>query len=121
MRETLLEAFAPNRGATSVTRREAIDALEAYPATGPPSPRFFMKRGHAYQSRASACSRREGLFRQSSTNNPLADEAKPAWFRFVAGDARARKRIRPIPRRGDAGAGAPRLFYDAHKWKEARL
>src|SRR5258707_14481172 len=75
MREALLEAFAPT--AVQVGQaQEAIDALDAYPATTSKSALLY-ERARAYQS-AHQLARAAKDYQAVFYKFPLADEAKPA-------------------------------------------
>jgi len=115
MREQLLEAFAP----TAVLLghpQEAIDALEAYPGTGSKSTLLY-ERGHAYQA-AHQLARAAKDYQTVFYKYPLADEAKPAGSALTQvmhalGKEYAYPGVEVQEQRSQ-------IFYDAHKWKEAR-
>jgi soluble lytic murein transglycosylase len=115
MREALLEAFAP----TAVQlghAQEAIDALDAYPATSSKSTLLF-ERAHAYQA-AHQLPRAAKDYQAVFYKYPLADEAKPAGsaltqLMHALGKEYAYPGVELQEQRAQA-------FYDAHKWKEAR-
>ena len=115
MRETLLEAFAP----TAVLlghAQEAIDALEAYPSTGSKSTLLY-ERGHAYQV-AHQLARAAKDYQTVFYKYPLADEAKPAGSALSqVMHALGKEYAYPGVEMQDQRA---QIFYDAHKWKEAR-
>ena len=115
MRETLLEAFAP----TAVLlghAQEAIDALEAYPATGSKSTLLY-ERAHAYQA-AHQLARAAKDYQTVFYKYPLADEAKPAGSALSqVMHALGKEYVYPGVEMQEQRAHA---FYDAHKWKEAR-
>jgi peptidoglycan lytic transglycosylase len=115
MRETLLEAFAP----TAVLlghAQEAIDALEAYPATGTKSTLLY-ERGHAYQA-AHQLARAAKDYQTVFYKYPLADEAKPAGSALSqVMHALGKEYVYPGVEMQEQRA---QIFYDAHKWKEAR-
>ena len=115
MRETLLEAFAP----TAVLlghAQEAIDALEAYPATGSKSTLLY-ERAHAYQA-AHQLARAAKDYQTVFYKYPLADEAKPAGSALSqVMHALGKEYVYPGVEMQEQRAQA---FYDAHKWKEAR-
>src|SRR6266851_322222 len=115
MREPLLEAFAP----TAVLlghAQEAIDTLNAYPATSSKSTLLY-ERAHAYQA-AHQLSRAAKDYQTVFYKFPLADEAKPA------GSALSQLMHalgKEYPYRGvEMQEQRAQAFYDAHKWKEAR-
>ncbi|HET7259130.1 MAG TPA: transglycosylase SLT domain-containing protein [Candidatus Acidoferrum sp.] len=115
MKEQLLESFAPL--ATELGRaQEAIEALNAYPATGS-KPALLLERGQAYQASHQlprAAKDYQTIFYKYSQS----DEAKAA-------DS-ALKRIlhemgKEYPYPGvELQQQRAQAFYDAHKWKEAR-
>jgi soluble lytic murein transglycosylase len=115
MRETLLEAFAP----TAVLlghAQEAIDALEAYPGTGTKSTLLY-ERGHAYQA-AHQLARAAKDYQTVFYKYPQADEAKPAGSALSqVMHALGKEYAYPGVEMQDQRA---QIFYDAHKWKEAR-
>src|SRR2546425_11854452 len=115
MREPLLEAFVPPAVRLGHAQ-EAIDALNAYPATS--SKRGLrLERGRAYQAAhqlARAAKDYQAIFYKS----PLADEAKPA------GSAQSQVMHalgKEYPYPGvEMQEQRSQAFYDARKWKEAR-
>ncbi|HKV63381.1 MAG TPA: transglycosylase SLT domain-containing protein [Candidatus Acidoferrum sp.] len=115
MREALLEAFAP----TAVQlghAQEAIDALDAYPATGSKSTLLF-ERAHAYQA-AHQLARAAKDYQTVFYKFPLADEAKPAGSALTQlMHALGKEYVYPGVELQEQRAQA---FFDAHKWKEAR-
>ena len=115
MRETLLEACAP----TAVLlghAQEAIDALEAYPGTGSKSTLLY-ERGHAYQA-AHQLARAAKDYQTVFYKYPLADEAKPAGSALSqVMHALGKEYVYPGVEIQEQRA---QIFYDAHKWKEAR-
>jgi soluble lytic murein transglycosylase len=115
MREQVLEAFAP----TAVLlghAQEAIDALEAYPGTGSKSTLLY-ERGHAYQA-AHQLARAAKDYQTVFYKYPLADEAKPAGSALTqVMHALGKEYPYPGVEMQDQRA---QIFYDAHKWKEAR-
>jgi soluble lytic murein transglycosylase len=114
-RETLLEAFAP----TAVLlghAQEAIDALEAYPGTGTKSTLLY-ERGHAYQA-AHQLARAAKDYQTVFYKYPLADEAKPAGS-ALSQVMHALGKEYPYPG-VEMQEQRAQIFYDAHKWKEAR-
>ena len=115
MREPLLEAFAP----TAVLlghAQEAIDALDAYPATGSKSTLLF-ERAHAYQA-AHQLARAAKDYQTVFYKYPLADEAKPAGSALSqVMHGLGKEYVYPGVEMQEQRA---QIFYDAHKWKEAR-
>jgi soluble lytic murein transglycosylase len=115
MREPLLEAFAP----TAVQlghAQEAIDVLEAYPATTS-KPTLLYERAHAYQA-AHQLPRAAKDYQTVFYKFPLADEAKPAGSALTQlMHALGKEYTYPGVELQEQRAQA---FYDAHKWKEAR-
>jgi len=115
MREPLLEALAP----TAVLlghAQDAIDALNAYPATSSKQG-LLLERGRAYQAAhqlARAAKDYQAIFYKS----PLADEAKPAGS-ALSQVMHALGREYPYPG-VEMQEQRAQAFYDAHKWKEAR-
>jgi soluble lytic murein transglycosylase len=115
MREQLLEAFAP----TAVLlghAQEAIDALEAYPGTGSKSTLLY-ERGHAYQA-AHQLARAAKDYQTVFYKYPTADEAKPAGS-ALSQVMHALGKEYPYPG-VEMQEQRAQIFYDAHKWKEAR-
>jgi len=115
MREPLLEAFAP----TAVQlghAQEAIDALDAYSATASKPPLLY-ERARAYQA-AHQLPRAAKDYQTVFYKFPLADEAKPAssalsQLMHALGKEYAYPGVEMQEQRAQ-------VFYDAHKWKEAR-
>src|SRR6267142_2013571 len=115
MREPLLEAFAP----TAVLighAQEAIDALNAYPATSS-KPGLLLERGRAYQS-AHQLARAAKDYQTIFYKFPLADEAKAAGSSLTQVTHALGKEY-PYPG-VEMQEQRAQAFYDAHKWKEAR-
>ena len=116
MREQLLESFAP----TAVQlghAQEAIDALYAYPGTSSKST-LLLERGRAYQS-AHQLPRAAKDYQTIFYKFPLTDEAKPAGSVLTqVMHALGREYQYPGVELQEQRAQA---FYDAHKWKEARV
>ena len=116
MREQVLEAFAP----TTVQighAQEAIDALDTYSGT-PSKPTLLYERAHAYQA-AHQLARAAKDYQTVFYKYPLADEAKPAGsalsqLMHALGKEYAYPGVEMQEQRAKA-------FYDAHKWKEARV
>src|SRR5216683_2981078 len=113
--DTLLEAFAP----TAVLlghAQEAIDTLNAYPATSS-KPGLLLERGRAYQAAhqlARAAKDYQAIFYKS----PSADEAKPAGS-ALSQVMHALGKEYPYPG-VEMQEQRAQAFYDARKWKEAR-
>jgi len=115
MREPLLEAFAPTAVLLGHSQ-EAIDALDAYPATGSKSTLLY-ERGHAYQA-AHQLARAAKDYQTVFYKYPLADEAKPAGSALSqVMHALGKEYVYPGVEMQEQRAQA---FYEAHKWKEAR-
>jgi soluble lytic murein transglycosylase len=116
MREQFLEAFAP----TAVRlghAQAAIDALEAYSATASNSTLLY-ERARAYQA-AHELPRAAKDYQSIFYKSPLADEAKPAGSALSQlMHALAKEYVYPGVELQEQRAQA---FYDAHKWKEARV
>jgi soluble lytic murein transglycosylase len=115
MHEPFLEAFAP----TAVQlghAQEAIDALDAYPATTSKSTLLY-ERARAYQA-SHQLPRAAKDYQAVFYKFPLADEAKPAGAALTQLMHALRKEyVYPGVELQEQRAQA---FYDAHKWKEAR-
>src|SRR6266849_1160409 len=115
MRETLLESFAPPAVLLGHAQ-EAIDALNAYPATTSKSTLLY-ERAHAYQA-AHQLPRAAKDYQTVFYKFPLADEAKPAGSALSqVMHALGKEYVYPGVELQEQRAQA---FYDAHKWKEAR-
>jgi len=116
MREQLLEAFAP----TAVQlghAQEAIDALDAYSAAAS-KPTLLYERARAYQA-AHQLPRAAKDYQTVFYKFPLADEAKPAGSALSQlMHALGKEYVYPGVELQEQRAQA---FYDAHKWKEARV
>ena len=114
-RETVLEAFAPT--AVLLGRaQEAIEVLEAYPGTGSKSTLLY-ERGHAYQV-AHQLARAAKDYQTVFYKYPIADEAKPAGSALTqVMHALGKEYVYPGVEMQEQRA---QIFYDAHKWKEAR-
>ncbi len=115
MREPLLEAFAPVAVQLGHAQ-EAIDGLNAYPATTS-KPTLLLERGRAYQA-AHQLSRAAKDFQTIFYKFPLADEAKPAGSALTP-LMHALGKEYPYPG-VEMQEQRAQAFYDAHKWKEAR-
>jgi soluble lytic murein transglycosylase len=115
MREPLLEAFAPT--AVQVGHaQEAIDSLNAYFATTTKS-NLLVERARAYQA-AHQLSRAAKDFQTVFYKFPLADEAKPAGS-ALSQLMHALGKEYPYPG-VEMQEQRAQIFYDAHKWREAR-
>jgi soluble lytic murein transglycosylase len=115
MREQVLEAFAPTAVQLGHTQ-EAIDALEAYSGTTS-KPTLLFDRGHAYQA-AHQLARAAKDYQAVFYKYPQADEAKPAGSVLSQlMHALGKEYVYPGVEMQEQRA---QIFYDAHKWKEAR-
>jgi soluble lytic murein transglycosylase len=115
LREQLLQAFAP----TAVEMRhaqEAIDALNAYAVTSS-KPELLIERARAYQA-THQLPRAAKDYQTIFYKFPLADEAKPAG----AGTTQMMHALgKEYPYPGvEMQEQRAHVFYDAHKWREAR-
>jgi soluble lytic murein transglycosylase len=115
MREQLLEAFAPTAVQLGHTQ-EAIDALNAYPATTS-NTTLLMDRAHAYQV-AHQLPRAAKDYQTLFYKFPLSDEAKPAGSALTQ-IMHAMGKEYPYPG-VEMQEQRAQAFYDAHKWKESR-
>jgi soluble lytic murein transglycosylase len=115
MREPLLEAFAPV-AVQQGHAQEAIDALNAYTATVTKST-LLLERARAYQS-AHQLARAAKDFQTIFYKFPLSDEAKPAG-RALSQLMHALSKEYPYPG-VEMQEQRAQVFYDAHKWREAR-
>jgi soluble lytic murein transglycosylase len=115
MREQVLEAFAPTAVQLSHAQ-EAIDALEAYSGTTS-KPTLLFDRAHAYQA-AHQLSRAAKDYQAVFYKYPQADEAKPAGS-VLSQLMHALGKEYPYPG-VEMQEQRAQIFYDAHKWKEAR-
>jgi soluble lytic murein transglycosylase len=115
MREPFLEAFAPT--AVQIGHaQEAIEALDAYSATSSKSTLLY-ERAHAYQA-AHQLARAAKDYQTVFYKFPLADEAKPAGSALSQlMHALGKEYVYPGVELQEQRA---QIFYDAHKWKEAR-
>jgi soluble lytic murein transglycosylase len=115
MREPFLEAFAP----TAVQlghAQEAIEALDAYSASSSKSTLLY-DRAHAYQA-AHQLARAAKDYQTVFYKFPLTDEAKPAGSALSQlMHALGKEYVYPGVELQEQRA---QIFYDAHKWKEAR-
>jgi len=115
IREQLLEAFAPTAVQLGHTQ-EAIDALNAYPATTS-NTTLLMDRAHAYQV-AHQLPRAAKDYQTLFYKFPLSDEAKPAGSALTQ-IMHAMGKEYPYPG-VEMQEQRAQAFYDAHKWKESR-
>jgi soluble lytic murein transglycosylase len=115
LREQLLQSLAP----TAVQLghpQEAIDALNAYAGTSS-KPELLIERARAYQA-AHQLPRAAKDFQTIFYKFPLADEAKPAGAALTPiMHALGKEYSYPGAELQEQRA---RIFYDAHKWREAR-
>jgi soluble lytic murein transglycosylase len=116
MREQLLEALAPTAVETGHAQ-EAIDALNAYSVTSS-KPALLLERAHAYQAARQlpkAAKDYQALFYKF----PLTDEAKAAGSALPPlSKALGKEYSYPGVEMQEVRAQA---FYDAKKWREARV
>jgi soluble lytic murein transglycosylase len=116
LREQLLQSFAPTAVQTGHAQ-EAIDALNAYAATSS-RPELLIERARAYQA-AHQLPRAAKDYQTIFYKFPLADEAKPAGAALTPiMHALGKEYSYPGVEMQEQRAHA---FYDAHKWKEARV
>jgi peptidoglycan lytic transglycosylase len=116
IKEQVLEGFVP-AAIASGHAQEGLDALDTYPATGS-NPALLLVRARAYEAtRKPVLAVRD--YQAIYYKHPLADEAKDA------GDALPRLNKQLHSEFPYAGAELQderaQLFYEAHKWKEARV
>ncbi|HEV2194301.1 MAG TPA: transglycosylase SLT domain-containing protein [Candidatus Acidoferrum sp.] len=115
LRELMLQSLAP----TAVQLghpQEAIDALNAYAATSS-KPELLIERARAYQA-AHQLPRAAKDFQTIFYKFPMADEAKPAGPALTQlMHALGREYSYPGVEMQEQRA---QIFYDAHKWREAR-
>jgi len=116
LRENWLEAFAPSAVQTGHAQ-EAIDALNAYSGTNSNST-LLLERGRAYQS-THQLPRAARDFQAVFYKYPLSDEAKPAGS-VLPRIMHALGKEYPYPG-VELQEQRAQAFYDAHRWKEARL
>ena len=116
LREQALESFAP----TAVQQRhgqEALDALNAYAGTTSKTT-LLLERGGAYQA-LHQLPRAAKDYQTIFYKYPLSDEAKPAGVAMTqVMHALGKEYSYPGAEMQEQRAQA---FYDAHKWKEARV
>jgi soluble lytic murein transglycosylase len=116
MREPLLEAIAPVAVLLGHPQ-EAIDALNAYSGTSS-KPSLLLERARAYQA-AHQLPRAAKDYQTIFYKTPLADEAKPAGAALTQ-VMHALGKEYPYPG-VEMQEQRAQAFYDAHKWKEARV
>jgi len=116
IKEQILEAYAPT--AVEIGRpQDALEALAAYPATATKSP-LLLDRARAYESTrklVDAAKDYQALYYRF----PMSDEAKDAALALP----RLNKQLHNEFPYATAELQEQRaqVFYDAHKWKEARV
>ncbi len=116
IKEQILEAYAPT--AVEIGRpQDALEALAAYPATATKSP-LLLDRARAYESTrklVDAANDYQALYYRF----PMSDEAKDAALALP----RLNKQLHNEFPYATAELQEQRaqVFYDAHKWKEARV
>jgi soluble lytic murein transglycosylase len=115
MKEQVLEAFAPV-AVESGHAQEAIEALNSYAATAT-KPALLLERAQAYQA-ARQLVRAAADYQTLFYKHPLTDEAKAASS-SLSQIARALGSEYPYPG-VEMQLQRAQIFYDAHKWKEAR-
>jgi soluble lytic murein transglycosylase len=115
LREQFLQAFAP--AAVQIGHaQEAIDALNAYSPTSS-KPELLIERARAYQA-AHQLPRAAMDFQTIFYKYPSTDEAKPAGSALPQ-LMHALSKEYPYPG-VELQEQRAQIFYDAHKWKEAR-
>lgn len=115
IREQFLELFAPTAVETG-RAQEAFDALNAYTGTNT-RPALLLERAHAYQA-AHQLPRAARDYQTIFYKYPLADEAQSAGA-SLSQVQRALAREYPYPG-VEMQEMRAQLFFDAHKWREAR-
>jgi soluble lytic murein transglycosylase len=115
LREQLLQSYAPAAVQTGHAQ-EAIDALNAYAATSS-KPDLLIERARAYEATHQP-SRAAKDYQTIFYKFPLADEAKPAGAALTQ-VMHALGKEYSYPGVEMQGQRA-QIFYDAHKWREAR-
>jgi soluble lytic murein transglycosylase len=114
-KEQLLEAYAPN-AVEMGHPQDALDALAAYSATGS-KPDLLLIRARAFES-ARKLIEASRDYQTLFYKYPLADEAKDA---AVAISRLNRELRNEFPyATAELQSQRAQLFFDAHKWKEAR-
>ena len=116
LREQVQQSFAETALQTGHAQ-EAIDALNAYAGTSS-KPDVLIERGRAYQA-AHQLPRAAKDYQTIFYKFPLADEAKPANAALTTITHELRKEY-PYPG-VEMQEQRARAFYDAHKWREARV
>jgi soluble lytic murein transglycosylase len=116
IKDIVLQAYVPATVAIGRTQ-DGLDALAIYPAA-PIKPALLLVRAHAYESIHKfvlAAKDYQALYYKF----PLADEAKDAGLSLT----RLNKQLRNEFPYATAELQDQRasIFYDAHKWKEARI
>jgi soluble lytic murein transglycosylase len=115
LREQVLQSFAET-AVQSGHGQEAIDALNAYAGTSS-KPDLLIERARAYQT-AHQLARAAKDYQTIFYKFPLADEAKPAGADLTT---ITRELGKEYPYPGvEMQEQRARVFYDAHKWREAR-
>ena len=115
LREQALQSFAPAAVQTGHAQ-EAIDALNAYAGTSS-KPELLIERARAYQA-THQLPRAAKDYQTISYKFPLADEAKPADAALTPiMHALGKEYSYPGVETQEQRA---QIFYDAHKWREAR-
>lgn len=115
MREQVLDAFAPTAVQTGHAQ-EAVDALNAYAPTASKST-LLLERARAYQA-AHQLPRAAKDYQTVFYKFPLTDEAKPAGAALTP---LMHALAKEYPYAGvEMQEQRAQVFYDAHKWKEAR-
>ena len=116
LREQVQQSFAETALQTG-HGQEAIDALDAYAGTSSKAD-LLIERARAYQA-AHQLPRAAKDYQTIFYKFPLADEAKPAGAALTAITRELRKEY-PYPG-VELQEQRARAFYDAHKWREARV
>lgn len=116
LREQVLQSFAETALQTGHAQ-EAIDAVNAYAGTSS-KPDLLIERARAYQA-AHQLPRAAKDYQAIFYKFPLADEAKPASAALTTITRELRKEY-PYPG-VEMQEQRARAFYDAHKWREARV
>ena len=115
LRDQALQSFAPAAVQTGHAQ-DAVDALNAYAATSS-KPELLIERARAYQA-THQLPRAAKDYQTIFYKFPMADEAKPASAGMTQMmHALGREYSYPGVEMQEQRA---RIFYDAHKWREAR-
>jgi soluble lytic murein transglycosylase len=115
LREQVLQSFAPAAVQTGHAQ-EAIDALNAYAVTSS-KPELLIERGRAYQA-THQLPRAAKDYQTIFYKFPMADEAKPGGAGMTQMmHALGKEYSYPGVEMQEQRA---QIFYDAHKWREAR-